>query len=322
MPSPTPIGLFTTFTGPSSRDGILAILDAVRAGRAGDVAVAFVAVNRAAGESADTDASVSALAARFPGVPIVRTSAVRHAPAARKAARTAEAAGDAAPLMAWRDDYYAAHRALLPPTAIDFLLGDMWIWGPRECAERRGVNLHPALPWGPLGKMWFDVIWDLIAAGPGTADAPAESGAMLHRVTVAVDEGPVVSYCRYGIATRELAPLWAVLPGGGVGARGGIGAGGEEGRARADDVDRAVRVERAAYIAAERARKRETADALFRAIRRRGVVREVPLMLETMRAIGEGRVRLEGDGVVDEAGVVVAAGVDLTGAVDEAVGGG
>ncbi|MCC7018277.1 MAG: hypothetical protein IT332_00895 [Ardenticatenales bacterium] len=287
MSTPTPIGLFTTFTGPSSRDGILAIVDAVRAGRAGDVAIAFVAVNRVAGESADTDASVAELAARFPEVEIVRTSAVRHAPAQRKAARAAEAAGDPGPLQAWRDDYYAAHRDRLPPTALDFLLGDMWIWGPRACAERRGVNLHPALPWGPLGKMWFDVIWDLIAAGPGTADAPAESGAMLHRVIVEVDEGPVVSYCRFGIATPELAPLWDALP--------------------ADDV------ERAAYIAAERAKKRETGDALFWAIRRRGVVREVPLMLATMRAIGDGGLRL--------AGAAVAGGIDVSRAVDEGVGG-
>lgn len=287
MSTPTPIGLFTTFTGPSSRDGILAIADAVRAGRAGDVAIAFVAVNRVAGESADTDASVAELADRFPDVPIVRTSAVRHAPAQRKAARTAEAAGDPAPLHAWRDDYYAAHRDRLPTTALDFLLGDMWIWGPRECAERRGVNLHPALPWGPLGKMWFDVIWDLIEV------RATESGAMLHRVIVEVDEGPVVGYCRYGIATPELAPLWDALP--------------------------AADVERAAYIAAERAKKRETADPLFWAIRRRGVVREVPLMVATMRAVGAGRVRLAGEGVVDAAGHDVAGGADLTADVDAAI---
>jgi len=302
----TPIGLFTTFTGSSSRDGIAAIVDAVAAGRAGDVAVAFVAVNRAAGESADTDASVAYLAARHPAVPIVRTSAVRHDPAARKAARAAEAAGDGAPLAAWRDGYYAAHRDAWPATAIDFLLGDMWIWGPRQCAERRGVNLHPALPWGPLGKMWFDVVWDLVAAGPGTPAAPAESGAMLHRVTVEVDEGPVVSFCRYAIATPDLAPLWAALPGGGD-VDGGSGAA----------------AARAAYIAAERAKKRETADPLFWAIRRRGVVREVPLMIETMRAIGAGRLRLVdaagGGGVVDGAGRAVAGGVDLTGEVDGVV---
>lgn len=301
---PTPIGLFTTFTGPSSHDGIVAVVDAVAAGRAGDVAVAFVAVNRAAGESVDTDAAVALLASRHPAVPIVRTSAVRHDPAARKAARAAEAAGDGAPLTAWRDGYYAAHRDAWPATAIDFLLGDMWIWGPRQCADRRGVNLHPSLPWGPLGKMWFDVVWDLIDAGPGTADAPAESGAMLHRVTVDVDEGPVVSYCRYAIVTPDLAPLWAALPGGDVGGGSGVAA------------------QRAAYIAAERARKRATADPLFWAIRRAGVVREVPLMLETMRAIGAGRLRLvdaAGGGVVDGAGRAVEGGIELTAEVDRAL---
>ena len=289
----TPIGLFTTFTGPSSRDGIVAVVDAVAAGRAGAVAVAFVAVNRAAGESADTDAAVALLASRHPAVPVVRTSAVRHDAAARKAARAAEAGGDGAPMAAWRDGYYAAHRDRWPATALDLLLGDMWIWGPRQCAERRGVNLHPALPWGPLGKMWFDVVWDLVAAGPGTPATPAESGAMLHRVTVDVDEGPVVSFCRYGIASRDLAPLWAALPAAGAA--------------------------RDAYIAAERAKKRATTDPLFWAIRRAGVAREVPLMLETMRAIAAGRLALAGAGVVDAAGRAVEGGIELTAEVDRAL---
>ncbi|MFN8423340.1 MAG: hypothetical protein U0470_08160 [Anaerolineae bacterium] len=44
-------------------------------------------------------------------------------------------------------------------------------------------------------------------------------------------------------------------------------------------------------------------------------------MLETMRAIGDGRVRLADGGVVDAAGGA-AGGVDVTGAVDGAVGDG
>jgi hypothetical protein len=116
---------------------------------------------------------------------------------------------------------------------------------------------------------------------------------MLHRVTTDVDEGPVVSYCRYPLRGEGLDALWATLP--------------------------ADPVERAALVAAERGRKRDSDHALFRAIRQRGAAREVPLLLATMRAVAAGRLRLTGEGVRDEAGRPIDGGLDLTSDVEAAV---
>ncbi len=281
--SPARLGLFSTLTGAGSRLLVAEIARKLRDGEIPGVSLAFVFVNREAGEFADTDAAVEAIAPEL-GAPIIRASALRFGSEARKAARAAAASGDEEPLWAWRDALYASCRERLPATDLDLLLGDMWIWGRRQCAERRGVNLHPALPSGPLGKMWFDVIWDLVAAGA------TQSGVMLHRVTPEVDEGPVVSLCRYSLRGPALDPLWSMLP--------------------------ADPAERAALVAAQRALRRESTHPLFHALRAAGLARELPLMLETIRAVGAGRIALAGAGVRDAAGREITGGLDLTAEVE------
>lgn len=278
------VGLFSSLTSGGSRELLRAVLGAMADGALGGAEAAFLMVDRGPGEAAETDAAVTALAAAFPGLPILRESAAGFEAARRKAAR---AAGDQAALEAWRDAFYAHVATRLPRAELDLLLGDMWIWGPDQCAARRGVNLHPSLPTGPLGKMWFDVVWDLIAQ-----EAP-ESGVMLHRVTTAVDEGPVVAWCRFSLRGPELDPLWALMP--------------------------ADPAERASLIARERTLKRESAHPLFRALRAASYARELPLILETVRAVGEGRLRLTADGVEDDAGRTLPGGLDLSAAVEERV---
>lgn len=278
------VGLFSSLTSGGSRELLRAVLAAMADGALGGAEAAFLLVDRGPGEAAETDASVAALAAAFPQLPILRESAAGFEADRRKAAR---AAGDQAALEAWRDAFYARVAPRLPRAELDLLLGDMWIWGPAECAARRGVNLHPSLPSGPLGKMWFDVVWDLIAQ-----EAP-ESGVMLHRVTTAVDEGPVVAWCRFSLRGPGLDPLWALLP--------------------------ADPVQRADLIFRERALRRESTHPLFRALRAAGYARELPLILETVRAVGEGRLRLTADGVEDDAGRALPGGLELSAAVEERV---
>jgi phosphoribosylglycinamide formyltransferase-1 len=280
------VGLFSTLTSTGSRALLSTITAACAQGRLPGVRAAFVFCNREAGESALTDETVGLL--EEGGTRVIRASAARFQREARLEARRREAGGDSEPMWAWRDAFFASYRRLLPDTDLDLLLGDMWIWGRRQCAERRGVNLHPALPSGPLGKMWFDVVWDLVAS-----DAQV-SGVMLHRVTPDVDRGPVATWCAYSLRTGDLAPLWASLP------------------------DCAQ--ERSALIATQRTLKREATHPLFLALRARGLARELPLMLETVRSVADGRLRLEGDGVVDAAGRELPDGLDLTDDVERSVG--
>lgn len=289
IPAPASIGIFTTLTGAGSRALVERVLAACHDGTLPGVRTAFVLVNRAAGESNVTDASVAALEAAF-AVPFVRVSATAFERAARRAARARAEAGDEAPLQAWRDAWWASFGHRLPPTDVDLCLGDMWIWGPRECAERRGLNLHPALPTGPLGKMWFDVTWDLVAA-----DA-RESGVMIHRIISAVDEGPVAAWCRYPLRGGDLDALWSAIPPAGPA--------------------------RDAWVAERRGMGRDSDHPLFLALRRAGMAREVPLLLATVRAIADGRLRIEagaGGGVLGAGSEALPGGLDLTSEVEAAV---
>jgi hypothetical protein len=283
---PRRVGLFSTLNGPGSQALVTQVAAACRDGAVGDMAVAFLLVNRAAGESADTDAAVAALAATF-DFPVLRVSAVRFRAAQRKAARAAAEAGNAEPLWAWRDDWYESFRGELLPADLDLTLGDMWVWGRRECAERHGVNLHPSLPDGPLGKIWYDVVWDLIAQ-------QAElSGVMLHRVTPEVDRGPVVSWCAYRLHGPELDGLWRQLP---------------------DCLE-----ERVALIESQRLLKRAADHPLFLALRAAGLRREVPLMLATLGAVAAGRLVVTDTSALDAAGRPLPGGIDLTEEVERLV---
>ena len=133
------------------------------------------------------------------------------------------------------------------------------------------LNLHPAAPGGPIGT-WEAVIWDLISMGA------TESGAMAQLATANVDRGPVVTLCRFPIRGPRFDPLWE--------------------RFRTDSLDDV--------------RKREgEGNPLFAAIRREGVSREVPLLIETLRALANGRVEIR-DGRVFAAGRGPTDGVDLS----------
>lgn len=277
--APRRVGLFSTLNGPGSLALVQRLAAACRDGSIGGMGVAFLLVNRAAGESDATDAAVADIRAAF-DFPVLRVSAVRFRPAERKAARAAAEAGDEGPLWAWRDAWYATFRDELPPADLDLTLGDMWVWGGRQCAERRGVNLHPSLPDGPLGKIWYDVVWDLVAQ-------QAElSGVMLHRVTPEVDRGPVVSWCAYSLRGPGLDELWAELP---------------------DCAE-----ERQALIESQRQLKRAADHPLFLALRAAGARREVPLMLATLAAVATGRLVVTETLVEDAARRRLPGGIDLT----------
>ena len=145
---------------------------------------------------------------------------------------------------------------------------------PVLCRLYRMINVHPALPTGPAG-MWNNVIWELIEQGA------ARSGAMVHLVTEDVDEGPVLAYCSYPIRGPQFDPHWAAIQGV------------EPGSLKADQGEDLP---------------------LFKAIRQAGLVRERPLLVETLCAVADGRVDL------DRAAAGGGVPADLTEVVERAVG--
>ena len=84
------------------------------------------------------------------------------------------------------------------------LAGYMLIVGGDMCRRYDLLNLHPALPDGPVGT-WQEVIWKLIET------RASHTGAMMHLATEEVDRGPVVSYCTLPITGEKFAPHWRAL---------------------------------------------------------------------------------------------------------------
>ncbi len=157
--------------------------------------------------------------------------------------------------MQWRNEYHRSVAELLTPYNLGVLVmaGYMLVTSRELCRRFAILNLHPALPGGPKG-MWQQVIWQLLEA------EAEETGAMIHLATAQLDRGPVVSYFRFSLRGPDWDPLW--------------------------DQWRAKRRSRSvAEIAAAEGEE----EPLFAEIRRRGEVREIPLLYRTLLQFTEGR---------------------------------
>jgi folate-dependent phosphoribosylglycinamide formyltransferase PurN len=177
----------------------------------------------------------------------------------------------------WRREYDREVMRLLAPYAFDIgvLAGYMLIFCEEAAARWDLLNLHPAEPGGPKG-IWQDVIWELI-------DKHADqAGVMIHLATPELDEGPPVTFCTYSIQGPEFEPLWHDV----------------EGRS----------------IAEIKASEGEN-NPLFQEIRRHGASREIPLVIATLQALADGRLRIEGKHVVVDSGAPPPP-VDLSAAVN------
>ena len=158
------------------------------------------------------------------------------------------------------------------------LAGYMLITSPELCTYYRMINLHPALPHGPIGT-WQEVIWQLIAQGA------TETGAMVFHVTEEVDQGAPITYCSFPIRGGAFDAAWGEIAGKEV-------------------------VDLQSHPGEEL--------QLFQGIRREGMKREQPLLTQTLVAFAQGRLRFQGEVVVDASGRR-AEPLDLTEAVEAAV---
>src|SRR5262249_47475177 len=203
--------------------------------------IEFVFSNREPGEAESSDEFFAAV--REAGVPLITLSNNRY-----RREHGGKVSRDGEPLPAWRREYDAAVAERLAKYEWDLgvLAGYMLIFTDVVCRRWPLINLHPALPGGPVGT-WQNVIWELIE------EKAKESGAQWFLATTELDRGPTISFCRYSLGGGDLAGLW-----------------GSEGTRRIGDL-----------------RAEGEANALFKAIRARGVVREIPLLVETLKAFGQ-----------------------------------
>jgi phosphoribosylglycinamide formyltransferase-1 len=183
-------------------------------------------------------------------------------------------------LPEWRSEYDAEVMRLLEPHRFEIgvLAGYMLIFTDTFLGKYDLLNLHPAAPGGPKG-IWQDVIWQLIAT------RAARAGVMMHLATPDLDEGPPVTFCTYPIRGPAFDPLW------------------REAEGRTIEDIKAAQGE---------------AHPLFAEIRRQGVARELPLVIETLRAFAEARIRIAAKYPADSEGNPIPS-FDLTPQIERAV---
>ena len=181
----------------------------------------------------------------------------------------------------WRLEYDREVMKLLQPFKPDLcvLAGYMLVVGEELCQKYDMINLHPAAPGGPAGT-WQEVIWQLIET------EACETGAMMHLAIPELDQGPPVTYCSFPIRGEPFDQLWKEIS------------------------DQSVETVQ---------REQGEANALFKLIRQHGVVRELPLVVATIRAFSEGKVKIRDKQVIDERGQPIKA-YDLTEEIDKVVG--
>jgi phosphoribosylglycinamide formyltransferase-1 len=185
------------------------------------------------------------------------------------------------PLPQWRIDYDNDVLKKLEKYQPDLvvLAGFMLITTPVMCDKYEIINLHPAAPGGPAGT-WQQVIWKLIS------DKADTQGIKMHVAIPALDMGPTATYCTFPIRGKAFDKLWAEIKGKTV----------EEIKA-----------------------KEGVENALFKKIREYGAVREVPLILATLKTFSEGKIKITKDRQVVDAAGRFCKGYDLTGDIDEMV---
>jgi phosphoribosylglycinamide formyltransferase 1 len=126
---------------------------------------------------------------------------------------------------------------------------------------------------------WQEVIWQLM---DGRAE---ETGVMMHLVTPELDRGPVVTYCKFTIRGKPFDRYWREL-------------------------------ERLPSASSDR---HSEDNRLFRAIRKHGLAREFPLIVATLKAFSEGKVKITPDKkVVDPRGHPIK-GYDLTDEIEKVI---
>ncbi len=198
-----------------------------------------------------------------------------------KAGKGALITGQAETLPLWRLDYDREVMSRLQAFHPDLcvLAGYMLIAGREVCQRYDMINLHPAAPGGPAGT-WQEVIWQLID------NKAQETGVMMHLVTPELDKGPVVTYCTFPIRGKSFDSYW-------------------------NEIEK--------HLISEVKKGEGENNPLFELIRQHGLARELPLIVSTIKAFSQGKIKITADKkVIDSEGKPIN-GYNLTDEINELV---
>ncbi len=188
------------------------------------------------------------------GLNLISFSSRKFKPEIRKQGKD-----DANIMRQWRIEYDREIMSLLNHHSADVnvLAGYMLIVGDEMCEKYNLINLHPASPDGPAGT-WQEVIWKLIE------DRANQSGVMIHLVTNELDKGPRITYCTFPLRDPFIDPLWEK----------------HEQKLKSKSLNQIIK---------EEGKNNE----LFKEIRKMGVIRELPLVVQTLKIFSEGKIGIK-----------------------------
>lgn len=241
--------------------------------------IAYVFCSRELGDAEGSDRYIRQV--QDYGIPLVCFSSKRFQPDLRRQGKE-----NPALLDRWRTEYdrEIMQRLPVPDPDLIVLAGYMLILGPEMCRRYyHMLNLHPAAPEGPAGT-WQEVIWQLIE------QRATYSGNMMHLVIEELDKGPPVTYSTFSLRGPDFDPLWDIF----------------EERLKSTSLHDIMRQE-------------GEKNPLFAKIRQEGARREIPLVVHTVKAFAEGRIRLENRQVITADGSVLQKPYCLTEEIEQAI---
>lgn len=187
------VGWFSSGRGEGSKGLLRSVQNQILEGKI-NASIRFVFSNREPGESVGSDSYFELV--RSYGIPLITFSSKNFHRAQQESSTDR------------RIEYDRKVMQLLRASSVDvcFLAGYMRIVGQEMCLHWPLINLHPALPNGPIGT-WQKVTWQLI-------ETKAErTGAMAHLATDDLDRGPVVAYFTMPLRGPVFDPLWEAIQG-------------------------------------------------------------------------------------------------------------
>jgi len=126
---------------------------------------------------------------------------------------------------------------------------------------------------------WQGVIWQLID------NQAQQTGVMMHLVTPELDKGPPVTYCTFPIRGAPFDKYWRELE----------------------------------KLPSNSSKRHDGKNSLFRLIRQHGLAREFPLIISTLKAFGQGKIRINPEKQVVDAEGRPIKGYNLTDEINEKV---